>query len=505
MKALLDTNIVIHRETASIQREDIGVLFRWLDHLKIEKCIHPLTLEEIRKHSDPEVVRTFEAKLQSYYVLRTTAPDTDQVKQLRRAMDKSRNDEIDTTLINELATRRVDYLITEDRRSHRKAKHLGIEHKTFTIDSFLEKVAAENPDLSDYEVLSVRKEHFGNIDLRDMFFDSFRKDYDGFDDWFNRKADDTAYVCTGKGGEILAFLYLKIEAEDEHYLDIDPSFESKKRLKIGTFKVTSNGYKIGERFLKIVFDNALLFRVGEIYVTIFDHGESRIRLIGLLEDWGFEYHGVKKTSSGTEAVYKRSCLPEELEDNPRRRYPFASRSHRKFIVPIYPAYHTELFPDSVLRTESPQDFVENRPSRNAIAKVYISRSHERELEPGDIIVFYRTKSGGPAWHTSVATTLGVVENVVTDISDLKTFIEKCRKRSVFGDEELEEHWNYYPNNRPFIVNFLYLYTFPKRLNLAALTEAGIIAEAPRGFERISDKGFERLLEGSNADERIIVD
>ena len=68
-------------------------------------------------------------------------------------------------------------------------------------------------------------------------------------------------------GDLVAFLYLKREGFDENYSDISPTFNRAQRLKIGTFKVLSNGFKLGERFLKIVFDNALLYRVDEIYVT----------------------------------------------------------------------------------------------------------------------------------------------------------------------------------------------------------------------------------------------
>ena len=50
MKILLDTNIVIHREAATVVDEDIGVLFRWLDNLHYTKCIHAVTVEEIEKH-----------------------------------------------------------------------------------------------------------------------------------------------------------------------------------------------------------------------------------------------------------------------------------------------------------------------------------------------------------------------------------------------------------------------------------------------------------------------
>src|SRR5205823_3571687 len=111
-------------------------------------------------------------------------------------------------------------------------------------------------------------------------------------------------------------------------------------------------------------------------------------------------------------------------------------------------YHTELLPDSILNTESPENFVENKPNRNALSKVYVSRSQERNLCAGDVIVFYRTAEGGPAWYTSVATTIGVVQSVVDNIPDLSTFLAVCRKRSVFSDSELEKHWNWSPN-RPF--------------------------------------------------------
>ncbi|HEY1980386.1 MAG TPA: hypothetical protein VGH13_09880, partial [Xanthobacteraceae bacterium] len=138
-------------------------------------------------------------------------------------------------------------------------------------------------------------------------------------------------------------------------------------------------------------------------------------------------------------------------------------------------------------------------------KVYISRSINRDLKSGDIIVFYRTKHEGPAFYTSVATTVAVVENIHTNISSLADFQRICRKRSVFSDAELAKHWNYDPRNRPFAVDFLYVYTFPKRMNLKALTEAGILREAPRGFEPLSDEQFQKLCEGSNADKRYFVD
>jgi hypothetical protein len=364
-------------------------------------------------------------------------------------------------------------------------------------------VTVENPGLADYNVLSVRKSFFGNIDLSDDFFASFKEDYPDFQKWFNKKADDTAYVCLSENKPI-AFLYLKAEGKNEDYSDIDPPLPPKRRLKIGSFKVTLNGFRLGERFLKIAFDNALRLKVDEVYVTIFNKHIEQQRLINLLEEYGFSYHGLKKSNGEDELVYVRSCQRLANRSTPKLSYPFFSTGGQIFIVPIYPEYHTELFPDSILRTESPMDFVENEPHRNAISKVYISRSVERNIHPGDVIVFYRT--GG--LYKSVVTTIGVAEGMIDNIPTEAEFIRLCRKRSVFNDEELANQWRFRRTMRPFIVNFLYVYSFPKRINLHKLIDLGVIAgvsDAPRGFRLISPQNLKDVLRECQSDESIVVD
>lgn len=496
MRLLLDTNIIIHREASTVIKQDIGVLFNWIDKLGYQKCVHPTTIAEIQKHQDPKVVKTMSAKLGSYNQLQTEAPIEQQVKLVSDKVDKNENDWNDTKILNEIFCGRIDALITEDRKIHLKANLLGMSDKVFTIDAFLEKVNSENPRLTDYKVLSVKKEFFGNININDPFFDSFKEDYVGFEKWFSKKSDEIAYICLDDKNSILALLYIKIEGHDENYNDIEPRFTKKKRLKIGTFKVVMNGFKLGERFLKIIFDNALINKVDEIYVTIFTKSLEQQRLIQLLSDWGFKKFGKKSSISGNELVLCRDFSKSADKTNPKLTYPFIDKNTNFWIVPIYPAYHTELFPDSILRTESPNNFIESAPHRNAISKVYISNSYERGLNTGDVIVFYRTKEEGKsAYYSSVATTVGVVENVISNIKNESDFISLCRKRSVFSDEELKAQWNYNPKNRPFIVNFLYVYSFRKRPNLKWLNDTGIIPDiqdVPRGFRRISQEDFFKI-------------
>jgi predicted nucleic acid-binding protein len=501
MRILLDTNIIIHREASRVINHDIGQLFNWLDKLGYTKCVHPLTVHELEKYQDKLTVETMKVKLASYTILKTEAPIYSSIQKIIDTQDKTTNDVIDSKLLNELVNDRVEYLITEDKNIYRKAKKLGISDFVFTIDRFLEQAINENPDLIDYNVLSVKKEYFGNIDVNINFFDSFREDYKGFEKWFNKKSDEIAYICY-YSNEITAFLYIKIENIDENYSNISPSFQPKKRLKIGTLKVSLNGLRIGERFLKIVFDNALRQKVDEIYVTIFDKRPEQKALINLLSKFGFYHHGIKQTPTGNELVFVRDFSRLANKDNPKSTFPFVPKDTNVYFVSIYPKYHTELFPDSKLNTESSTDFIENLPHRNAIRKVYISHAIERPLKRGDVLLFYRT--GG--YYKGVVTTVGIVDSIIDNIKSEDELIDICQKRTVLNKQELKEFWNYHSKLKPFVINLLYSYSLPRRPNLKRLIELGIIEavdKIPRGFGKISWEQFETILKDTGSNESTI--
>jgi hypothetical protein len=73
MRALLDTNILIHREASKVINEEIGILFRWLDRLHYEKCVHPLSLDELQKH----VACTIISVLGVHHLVRILLPQCD--------------------------------------------------------------------------------------------------------------------------------------------------------------------------------------------------------------------------------------------------------------------------------------------------------------------------------------------------------------------------------------------------------------------------------------------
>ncbi len=499
MKALLDTNIIIHREANKVVSQDIGTLYRWLDRGKYTKCIHSASIDEIKKYADEKTVESFLVKLNSYEIIEIPSPLQKEVQMVSAKMDVSENDRIDTLLLNELFVGRVDILLTEDKKIHRKASELNLSDDVFTIDSFLERVFAEHPDLVDYRVLNVQKLKFGKINLNDTFFDSLKEDYPGFARWFIKKYDDEAYITiNSQNGMLLSFLYLKVEGPDEDYTDINPVMPSKKRLKIGTFKVINNGFRLGERFLKIIFDNALKNHVDEIYVTIFDKRDEQKRLIDLLEQWGFVFWGMKNE----ERVYVRDFCPKFDPNSLRSTYPYISAGQTAYLVPIYPDYHTELLPDSILNTESPEEFVEDFPHRNGIGKVYVSRALPPSPNLGDILVFYRT--GG--YYKSVVTTIGIVEETRHDFTSEEEFVQYCRKGSVFPEQGLRSMWRF-RNEKPFVVKFLYVYSFPHRINMKELIDLRVLAsinDAPRGFKKITKEQLMTIIKETKSDDSFII-
>ena len=511
-KILLDTNIIIHRESHKVLNDDIGKLFYWIDKIKAEKYIHPVTIREISKLKNKETKSIFNIKLEAYQTLITTEKLERSVEVISNQFDKDENDKNDTLLLNEVFKGTVDLLITEDKKIHSKARELSIADKVFTIESFIEIITAENPDFTDYKVLSVKKSYFGKVNINDSFFDSFKEDYLNFKKWFLRKSNEPVYVSLSDNDSLLAFLYLKVEGQNENYSDIDPPFVPKRRLKIGTFKVVLNGFKLGERFLKIVFENAIKQKVNEIYVTIFPKREEQLRLIRLLEEWGFTKWGTK-TSTGEE-VYVRDFTKKFDIENPKITYPFISlqENNKVFIVPIWPGYHTELLPDSILRTESTDDFKEDKPHRNAISKVYISRSLNRDIKKGDIVLFYRTAEKGKSAHYSaLITSIGIVEDKVDNIQNEQDFIMKAGKRSIFTNKQLKDWWDYNPNHRPFLIYFLHVYSLTPtqrtKLIRKKLLELGILTGEDnelRGLKEISKENFKKIIKEANIDESYFI-
>lgn len=499
MRALLDTNIVIHRENIKVTNRSIGQLYYWLDKLHYEKLIHPYTLDELKKYQNEQVQDLYDAKLSAYIKMTTIAPQPYEFAAVLHDTPKTDNDKIDNQLLCEVYLGRADILITEDRRMLIKAQSLGIADKVYTINSFISKCISENPEFIDYKALMVRQTKFGNVDVSDSFFDTFRAAYEGFDRWFAKKCDETAYICRNDKDEILGFLYLKVEGIDENYSDINPPFAPKKRLKVGTFKVESTGFRLGERFVKIIFDNAQAQQVDEIYITLFVDRSELLALKSLLERWGFFEYGSKGAGDYKEVVLVKRMNFYDDTQSTRKNFPNIRYNRKKFYLPIEAKYHTPLLPDSILKTENEIDFLGNTPEKYALQKVYISFSYKRNMKSGDFVLLYRKGiHEGRKGYESAITTIAIIDEVKYGFLTKEEFLSYCENRSIFSRDELEDFWARY-KNCILVVKFIFVKKLGRPILLNELWDRGYIRMygGPRSFDELTDEQFNTILESSS--------
>ena len=351
--------------------------------------------------------------------------------------------------------------------------------------------------------MNLQHTKFSDIDFHDVFFDSLKADYKELPAWFAKKSAEgsSAYVFFNDDNKLDGFLYLKLEKGPVN--DVAPALPNGTHLKIGTLKINAHGTKLGERFLKKIFDHLILHKADDAYVTIF---EKHIGLISLFEKYGFVRHGSKETANGVEFVYKKS-IPSTT-GNPTLDYPTVNMAGNKIhLLAVKPEYHSILFPDSILRNEDPALIVRDVSHTNSIHKVYLcNMPGVAAMKRGDALVIYRTGDGaGAARFRAVASSVCVVEETkhMNDFKNIEEYLNYCRPHSVFSEDELIEF--YKKNNNQFIVRFTYNIAFPKRPNRGKLIDEAGIDEALRwSCINLSRKQFDKIIEMGSPDERLIV-
>lgn len=349
--------------------------------------------------------------------------------------------------------------------------------------------------------MELQLKQFNTINLNDPFFDSLKASYVEFCDWFQRKAEDYAYVFEEDDGSIQGFLYLKVE--DEAVLDVVPPLLSGRKLKVGTMKVNPHGTKLGERFMKKIIDHAVRAQTENVYVTVF---EQHYSLIQLFTRYGFEEIGHKTTENGTEKVLGKS-LHGRYRDM-YLSYPLVKLgNHKAYMLSLYPEWHTRLLPDSILHNES-NDIVRDISSANSIHKVYLTKMRGVDLlQRGDVLVIYRTGDGqGPAHYRAVATSIGVVEEYrhINSFSTKEEFFSYCGPFSVFSAKELETFWS--RKNYPYVFKFTYNLAFKRRVTRGVMIEElGLPGnEQYWGFFEITHDQLRAIANRGEADESLII-
>lgn len=480
-KVLLDTNIYIYLEDNKKIAADIIEIAKILfDSEELKIVIHPKTFKEIKKYPNDNEREIFLSKISVF-------PKIDNPpippKSFHKSVGvKSENDIIDNEMLYAVRQNCVKYLITNDNSLISKGRKICLGDRVLSVKDAIEKFSSiekKNEILS--PSIHIKYEYLYNIDIDDPFFESLKDDYPGFAKWFARKQENNekAYITRDLNGNVTSFLLLKLENENEDYSDFEKPFAPLKRLKVSTFKVQNNGKKIGEAFIKIIIQEALINNASETYLTVFP---KHLKLIELLIKYGFVYYCAKKSKESgqiTELIYVKKM------DNSNDSYPYLHFKDKNiFIAPVQPDFHRKLFPEAELTIQLSFDDVEDEiPVSNSIEKVYISNSSIKKIKHNDIILFYASGN------KKAITTLGVVDTTFTNFKDFEELEKLVRKRTAYHPLHLRRQYK----SSNLVILFKHYWTFPKPVSFKFLLENNIVSGNIQSIQSINKEKFKMIV------------
>lgn len=432
-RIIIDTNIVISLEGNAPVSDCYSQLLALLQLNGVCVLVHPASLDDIENDKDEARKSISLSKLRKYSLLEAPPPvDVEFLKAVGVGINGV-NDLIDCTILTALLKDAVHFLITEDRGLHTRARVLKLGDRVLTAEQALslfsavfEKRIVKLPNLEPIQLHQVRDE------LQDKLFDSLRSDYPNFDKWFIDACQ------AGRRGWIARDFEEKLGAICIYKEEIDPQVTADCRLtgrilKLCTFKVERNvgGQKIGELLLKAAFKHATQNKYEKIYVTV---KSKHVELIDMLSDFGFEAVGVDMNSDDVFVKDQPLVSPESNLDPIQyhvRYSPYfkAGAEIGKFLVPIQPAFHAQLFPEASSR-QLKLPFAGPTPG-NAIKLAYLCKANLGTIKSGDVLVFYRSED------FQSCTTIGIVESVER-LVDADMILERVLKRTVYVREEIEK-------------------------------------------------------------------
>ncbi len=504
MKLLLDTNIAIALEDPSPVNAVDAAFANGCEKHGIARYVADPNYKDVQRDKDAARREQTLSKLDKYPRLRNVAlPSKDQLE-ARFGKTRSVNDECDVELLGILDVGVVDFLISNDAGLKRRGERAGIGSRVLDVPDALAWLKQS------YEPLSVELPYIEDVpayevDLGDVFFDSLRQDYPGFDDWFRSKCISGHRPCwVVKVESELAGLVIR---KEEPANEADCVAKDGKILKISTFKMSPRfqGEKFGEQLLKQVLWWAQTNDFSVVYLTAF---EKQTALMYLLDRFGFQ---VTKTLSNGELVVERrmyqSGLPVQDSDmDPaeysRSIYPRYSDGSdvQKFVIPIRPEYHKILFPE-ISDTVDPE--VEqldmfgkvvvdgNRTPGNTIRKVYLCRASTKKMRPGDVVYFYATKEPLYARSQSI-TSVGVIE-AVHEVNSMENLVQLTARRSVYTVKQMEELLA--AREGPIkVIDFLLIRHLPRPIPLSELCSQGVfINHPPQSITSVPPNRYTELL------------
>jgi len=420
------------------------------------------------------------SKLEKYSILEhPPIPDEQFLSQIGRLKD--RNDEIDASLLFAVAHDAVDFLITEDKGIHTKAGRLGLDERVLLVDQaaeiFTRLGQRRVPQHTLIEHLPVH-----NLQINDPFFNSLRKSYPTFDEWFVKISREgrCGWVLRERG-RILALCIYK-EEPDRADSDAIPL----PSLKICTLKVADevSGRRIAELFLKLSFQYTIKNHLCSTYFTAHSDQES---LIGLMTDFGFVEIGMK----GEEHILMKHMTPPKVIDHSTDSLNYAIKYYphfmtegnvKKFIIPIQPEFHNRIFPDCPGTQPRLCDFTEISPEGNTIKKAYICNAKTMEIHAGDVLLFYRSHD------QRAITSIGIVERTIRT-SNPSEIVRTVGNRTVYSFNEIRA----LASKHALVIIFRHMENLLKPVKHSVLSRSVGVKGPVQSIRRIDDDLFQRIM------------
>lgn len=497
MDILIDTNIFIYRENNRVVPRDLQELERSLKDEGHRILIHPLSKREIRNDGNADRRQKAESKVEAYVELEYPTYPSERDTQFRSEIKEVAdfNEKVDNSLLYAVFKDKVEFLITEDGGIHEKALRLGLEDRVFTIEDGRDFFKEQPPEV--YGPPSIERTRVGELDVNDPIFDSLKGEYD-FEHWFESISERTAYVSRENEGELGAILIIK--PNEIENIGNNPPLGKKERLKISTLKVSKDrwGSKIGELLINISIREALNRGINEIYLT--HYSEDRDYFVEVIRTYGFIKTSEKRDG---EDIYIKKLTPGP-SDNPsslaatQQFFPtFCDWSRiKKFLVPIRPKWHSKLFTGYKKRQPKLQEFSGNFiPEGNAIKKAYLTNAKTRQIEPGSLLLFYRTTD------EKEVTSLGVCEQVKYGLTDADDILRTVGRRSVFSDQEVEEM----VSSPTTVILFWHNFDLENPVSYHGLLENEVLSGPPQTLQQIDEEGYKYIKREGEIDERFALD
>lgn len=488
MRFLLDTNILIPLEDSQLPLvQSLANFVRLANENGHQLVYHPSTEADIQRDLNvPRRHQTLE-RLRQYSRLENP-PECPW-----NTSETSGNDIADNNILYALQCDAVHALVTEDQGIHKKARELGLSQNVYSIQTvedwlrrLYERTYIQLPNIEDVFLYSLTPY------LESFFFDSLRESYPPFDKWFRTKAreNNKAWVAWEQSG-VIGAICIYVQQDNETITEEGLQLTG-PALKLSTFKVDQGvrGRKIGELFLKAAFRYATANRLEHIFI----HGDKELQpfLFDLLEDFGFHNVGTHPGSSGRDSVYLKkhpSTPPVGAISTPfeymRDFFPHFRHDATigKFIVPIKPGFHRILFPDYVCPLDRQQLlFPRTNDVGNAIKLAYLCHAQTRRMNPGDIVVFYRSTD------QKCLTSIGIVESYET-INDADVIARRVKRRTVYSMKQIKEK----AMKPTRVMLFRLVGHMQNSLHLDWLVQHGVLRDRPQSITKITNEAFELVL------------